>query len=179
MPHGESHVSRCQILLLCNGICHLSRFAERSQKSRKEKHYNSSRCELGPPVVNHTSFEYSATISFLFSGLTKAFTRVVSSPILAFKSLMSSALFCCLLACLCSEALKLDLLVADKILFSACSRLAWSGIGLVNFCLRALMASVSVLTSVLFLLLDHELEEVLFCSFADLSQVSVEVLFLS
>ena len=62
------------------------------------------------------------------------------------RALMSSALFCCLLARLCLEALKLDLLVADRILFSACSRLARSGIMVVNFCLRALMASVSALT---------------------------------
>ena len=95
--------------------------------------------------MKHT-FEYNATLSFLFSCLEKAFTRVVSSLILAFKSLMSSALFCCLLARLCLEALKLDLLVADRILFSACSRLARSGIIVVNFCLRALMASVSALT---------------------------------
>ena len=66
--------------------------------------------------VNHT-FEYNATLSLLFSRLEKAFTRVVSSLILAFKSLMSSALFCCLLARLVFDALKLDLLVADRILF--------------------------------------------------------------
>ena len=76
----------------------------------------------------------------------KAFTRLVSSLILAFKSLMSSALFCCLLARLFLEALKLALLVADRILFSACSRLVWSGIMVVSFCLRASMASVSALT---------------------------------
>ena len=119
--------------------------------------------------MKHT-FEYNATLSFLFSRLEKAFTRVVSSLILAFKSLMSSALFCCLLARLCLETLKLDLLVADRILFSACSRLAWSGIMVVNFCLRALVASVSAITlTVLFLLLDHELEEIQFRLFADLS----------
>ena len=54
--------------------------------------------------------------------------------------------YCCLLACLCLEALKLALLVTDRILFSASSRLAWSGIMVANFCLRALMALVSVLT---------------------------------
>ena len=83
---------------------------------------------------------------------------------------MSSALFCCLLARLCLKALKLALLVADRILFSACSRLALSGIMKVNFCLGASMASVSALTffSCCWIM-------VLFRSFADLSQVSVEV----
>ena len=95
----------------------------------------------------NTDHRKSNTLSFLFSRLEKAFTRVVSSLILAFKSLMSSAgLFYCLLARLCFEALKLALLVADRILFSACSRLAWSGIMVVNFCLRESMASVSALT---------------------------------
>ena len=36
------------------------------------------------------------------------------------------------------------------------------------------MALVSI--NVLFLFLDHEMEEVLFCSFADLLRVSVEIL---
>ena len=105
----------------------------------------------------------------LFSRLEKAFTRVVSSLIVAFKSLMSLALFGCLLARPCLEALKLALLVADRILFSTCSCLCLtrSGNMVVNFCLRALMA---------FLVLDHELGEVPFCSYADLLQVSVEVL---
>ena len=82
--------------------------------------------------MNHT-FEYNATLSLFFSCMEKAFTRVVSSLI---KTLMSSALFCCLLACLCLDALKLDLLIADRILLPACSRLVWSGIMVVNFCLR-------------------------------------------
>ena len=103
----------------------------------------------------------------LFSRLEKAFTRVVSSLILAFKSLISLALFGCLLARPCLEALKLALLVADRILFSTCSRLTRSGNMVVNFCSRALMV---------FLVLDHELGEVPFCSYADVLQVSVEVL---
>ena len=114
--------------------------------------------------VNHT-FEFNATPSFLFSCLEKAFTRVVSSLILAFKSLMSSALFCCLLARLCLEALKLALLVADRILFSACS----GTFGLVrnhggSFLLEG-VDGLSVCINFLFLLLDHELEEVQFRSF--------------
>ena len=51
MLQGESHVSRGPILLLGNSICPMSRFAERSNKSKKKKtQYNSSYCELGPPV---------------------------------------------------------------------------------------------------------------------------------
>ena len=45
MLQGESHVSQSQILLLCNSICHLSHFAERSQKSKK-------RNDITPHVVS-------------------------------------------------------------------------------------------------------------------------------
>ena len=56
MPQGESHVLRSQILLLCNGICHLSRFAERSQKVKKKKEtIITPRVELGPPVIKSVS----------------------------------------------------------------------------------------------------------------------------
>ena len=79
---------------------------------------------FGAGRVSESQFEYNGTLSFLFSSLEKEFTRVVSSLILSFKSLMSSALFCCLLARLCLEAVEVDLLVAGRILFSACSRLA-------------------------------------------------------
>ena len=44
-----SHVSSGSVLLLANSICPMSRFAERSHKGKK-KQYNSSYCELGPPV---------------------------------------------------------------------------------------------------------------------------------
>ena len=52
MLQGESHVSRDPILLSGNSICHRSRFAERYVriKVKKNKQYNSSYCELGPPV---------------------------------------------------------------------------------------------------------------------------------
>ena len=50
MLQGKSRVSRGPILLLGSySICPMSRFAERSHKSKK-KQYNSSYCELGPPV---------------------------------------------------------------------------------------------------------------------------------
>ena len=60
--------------------------------------YGLSSHGFGAGRVSEHTFEYDATLSFLFSRLEKAFTRVVSSLILAFKSLTSSALFCCLLA---------------------------------------------------------------------------------
>ena len=41
MLWGENHVSRSQILLLCNSMCHRLRFAE---------------CELRPPVIQHVVF---------------------------------------------------------------------------------------------------------------------------
>ena len=47
MLQGWSHVLRSQILLLCNSIHHMSRFAERSRTSWQKKCvFNSSHCEL-------------------------------------------------------------------------------------------------------------------------------------
>ena len=57
-------------------------------------------------------FGYNATLSFLFSCLEKAITRVVSSLILTFKSLMSLALFGCLLARPC-----LILWTSERVIF--------------------------------------------------------------
>ena len=44
------------ILLLGNSICPMSRFAERSHKSKKKTHKNSWYCELGRPVLFQVFF---------------------------------------------------------------------------------------------------------------------------
>ena len=58
MLQCESHVSRGPILLLGNSICHRSRFAECSHKSRKKEEYNSSYSELGPPLFIYMTSNY-------------------------------------------------------------------------------------------------------------------------
>ena len=65
MLQGESHVSRSEILLLCNCICHMSRYAERSHKNLK-KNNNSAHCEFGLPVAK--AAKHSPSTSFWSHG---------------------------------------------------------------------------------------------------------------
>lgn len=89
---------------------------------------------------------YNATLVVLFSRLENTFMRVVSSFSLAL--IEQSSLPCGLvwLAALCLElALETDLLVAEWILLSACSRLVLSGNRVASCDLRQKMVSVSAL----------------------------------
>lgn len=86
--------------------------------------------------------------SFLFYFLVckNVITRG-SSLILAFKFEISAAWLCLDLAGFGLLALRWYLLVTERILFSACSRLAGSGIMVVSCFCRASMACLSALTS--------------------------------
>ena len=80
MLRGESHVSHSQILLLCNSTYHMSRFAERLQKSKKMKQYNSSLCELGPPVIKRASSIFEISIHYRILETTSGFKfQIISS----------------------------------------------------------------------------------------------------
>ena len=105
--------------------------------------------------VNHT-FEYCATLSFFIFTFDKSIYKSCKFADLGFQGINVISLVLLFVGTSVFRGFEVDLLLADKILFSACSPLAWSGIMVVNSCLRASMASGSALTFLIFLLRDHD-----------------------